>query len=96
MGPLLFKVFMSDQDAGLEMHNKFADDTKLGGAFDLLEGGEVLLGNLDKLKGWTFTSDKKFNTGNCLIGMRQHWIHVESEEQKSGEQPHAKKSGDNG
>lgn len=94
LGPVLF---ITDLDAGLMcILSKFADDTKLGGAFDLLEGGEVLLGNLDKLKGWTFTSDKKFNTGNCLIGMRQHWIHVESEEQKSGEQPHAKKSGDNG
>ena len=41
MGPLLFKVFMSDQDAGLEMHNKFADDTKLGGALDSLKGREA-------------------------------------------------------
>lgn len=41
--PVLFNAFINNFDAGLKyIHNKFAEDTKLGGAIDSLEDREIL------------------------------------------------------
>ncbi|GAB0175520.1 hypothetical protein GRJ2_000017200 [Grus japonensis] len=53
---------------GLEgVVNKFADDTKLGGAVDSIEGGEALQRDLERLENWAITSHVRLNKGKCQI-----------------------------
>ncbi|GAB0183508.1 mitochondrial enolase superfamily member 1 [Grus japonensis] len=68
LGPVLFSVFINDSDVGLEgVVSKFADDSKLGGAVDSVEGGEALQRDLDKLENWAITNRMRFNKGKCQI-----------------------------
>ncbi|KAJ7395221.1 hypothetical protein BTVI_157736 [Pitangus sulphuratus] len=65
---------LAGKASGLERTlNKFADDTKVGGAVDSLEGREALQRDLNKSEDWAITNYLNFNKGKCWILLHLGW-----------------------
>ncbi|GAB0206187.1 mitochondrial enolase superfamily member 1 [Grus japonensis] len=67
-GLAAFNVFVSDMDSGIEcILSKFADDTKLCGVVNMLEGRDTIQRDLDRLERWARANCMKFNKAKCKV-----------------------------
>ena len=68
VGLVLFSIFINYISDGIECTlSKFADDTKLSGLADTLEGCEAIQRELNKLKRWALVNLMRFNIAKCKV-----------------------------
>ena len=68
LGPVLLNIFVGDMDSGTECTlSKFANDTKLCGVADMLEGRDAIQRDLDRIERWTCVNRMNFNKANCKV-----------------------------
>jgi len=68
LGTALFNIFVGDMDSGIEgTCSKSADDTKLCGVVNMLEGRDAIQKDLDRLERWACVNLVKFNKAKCEV-----------------------------
>jgi len=66
LGPVLCNIFVGNMDSGIQCTlSKFANDTKLCDAADMLEGRDVTHRDFDRLERWYCANLMKFNKAKC-------------------------------
>ncbi|GAB0179335.1 mitochondrial enolase superfamily member 1 [Grus japonensis] len=66
--PVLFNIFLSDMDSGIECTlSKFANDIKLCGVVNTLEGRDAIQRDLDRLERWACMNCMKSNKAKCKV-----------------------------
>ena len=64
--PTVFNIFINDIDNEYTL-GKFAEDTKLSGAVDSLEGRDAIQRNCDRLEEWAHVYLMKFHKAKCKV-----------------------------
>jgi len=86
LGPEWFNIFVSDMDSGTEETlSKFADDTKLCGMVNMLEGRDAVWRDLDRLERWAHATLMKFNKAEWKV-LHMSWGDTKHRYRLGGEQ----------
>ncbi|GAB0179196.1 mitochondrial enolase superfamily member 1 [Grus japonensis] len=68
LGLALFNIFVGNMDSGIECTlSKFADDAKLCGVVDTLEGRDAIQRDLDRLERWARANCMRFKNAKCKV-----------------------------
>ena len=68
LGPQLFTIYIDDLEEGAECRvTKFADDTKMSGKANCVEGVKRLQRDLDRLSEWARTWQMEYDVSKCEV-----------------------------